>query len=86
MRAGKTQMQVEILAESLNEGKLVFIMGMKNPKEYTERLFKDFGITVTTKPCYTIKETEIVLEDVPPYRAWETKYEPILAGYEFKKL
>ena len=58
---------------------------MKSPKEYTERLFKGFGITVTAKPCYATKDIEIVLEDVPPYRVWETKYEPILTGYEFKK-
>lgn len=78
-------MQIEMLVKSLSEGKSVFVAGMKNPKEYSERLFKDFGITVTAKPCYVTKDTEIVLEDIPPYRVWETKYEPILTGYEFKK-
>jgi hypothetical protein len=86
MRTGKTHQQIAMLAKSLSEDKSVFVAGMKNPKEYTDRLFKDFGIEVTTEPHYITKDTEIVLEDVPPYRVWETKYEPILTGYEFKKI
>jgi len=86
MRTGKTHVQIAMLAKSLNEDKSVFIAGMKNPKDYIERLFRDFGITVITEPHYIVKDTEIVLEHVPPYRVWETKYEPHLTGYEFRKL
>ena len=84
MRTGKTQMQIGMLAKSLNEGESVFIAGMKDPKDYIDRLFKDFGIVVIIEPRYIAKDTEIVLEHVPPYRVWETKYEPTLTGYEFK--
>lgn len=86
MRTGKTHVQISLLVKSLNENKSVFVGGMKSPKDYIERLFKDFGIVVITEPHYITKDTEIVLEDVPPYRVWETKYEPILTGFEFKKL
>jgi len=86
MRTGKTHVQISMLAKSLNEDKLVFVAGMKDPKDYTERFFRDFGIAVITEPHYITKDTELVLEDVPPYRAWETKYEPQLTGYEFKKI
>jgi len=85
MRAGKTHQQIAMLAKSLNEDKSVFVAGIKSPKEYINRLYKDFGIVVTTEPHYLTKDTEIVLEDTPPYRVWETKYEPILTGYEFRK-
>lgn len=86
MRTGKTHVQISMLAKSLNEGKSVFVAGIKNPKDYTERLFRDFGITVTTEAHHITKDTELVLEHVPPYRAWETKYEPQLTGFEFKKV
>lgn len=86
MRTGKTHVQIAMLVKSLNEDKSVFVAGMKDPKDYTERLFRDFGIVVIAEPHYITKDTEIVLEHVPPYRAWETKYDPQLTGYEFKKV
>lgn len=86
MRTGKTHKQIAMLAKSLNDGKSVFVAGLKNSKEYTDRLFKDFNIVVDTTPHYVKKDTEITLEHLPPYRVWETKYEPQLTGYEFKKL
>ena len=85
-RYGKTHHQIGMLANYLNEDKSVFVAGMKDPKDYIERLFRDFGIAVITEPHYITKDTELVLEDIPPYRAWETKYEPQLTGYEFKKI
>ena len=84
MRTGKTQLQIAMLAKSLNNGDSVFVAGMKDPKDYTERLFRDFGIIVVTEPKYVTKNTETVFEDTPPYRVWETKYEPLLTGYEFR--
>ena len=84
MRIGKTQLQIAMLAKSLNNGDSVFVAGMKDQKDYTERLFKDFGIVVVTEPHYVTKNTETVFEDTPPYRVWETKYEPQLTGYEFR--
>jgi hypothetical protein len=85
MRTGKTHLQIAMSARALNKGQSVFVAGMQSPKDFTDRLFKDFGIEVTTEPHYLTKDTEIVLEDTPPYRVWETKYEPILTGYEFRK-
>lgn len=84
MRTGKTHQQIAMLAKSLNEGNSVFVAGIKDPKDYIERLFRDFNIVVQTIPHYVTKDTERVLEDVPPYRVWETKYEPLLTGYEFR--
>lgn len=86
MRTGKTHEQVLLLAKSLNKGNSVFVVGIKNPKDYIDRLFKDFGIVSLTEPRYITKDTEIVLEDVPPYRVWKTRYEPQLTGYEFTKI
>jgi len=86
MRTGKTQASLQILVEQLDKGNSVFVAGMKDPKEYTERLFKEHGLVVETNPHYVTKNTETILEDVPPYRVWETKYEPQLTGYEFKKI
>jgi hypothetical protein len=86
MRTGKTHVQIAMIATRLNQGNSVFVAGIENPKEYIERLFKTFGIVVTTEPHYVTKDTEIILEDVPPYRIWKTKYEPLLTGYEFRKL
>lgn len=83
MRTGKTHQQIAMIAKSLNEDKSVFIAGMKNPKEYTERLFIEFGIAVTTEPHYVTKDTELFLEEDG---VWETKYEPQLTGFEFKKI
>ena len=73
------------LAKYLNEDKSVFIAGMINPKDYIERLSRDFGITVIAEPKYVTKNTEIILEDVPPYRGWKKEHEPLLTGYEFRK-
>ena len=84
-RYGKTHHQIGMLAKYLNEDKSVFITGMKNPKNYTERLSRDFGIVVIAEPKYITKDTEIILEDVPPYRSWKKEYEPLLTGYEFRK-
>jgi len=86
MRTGKRKMQIEMLAKSLNEYKSVFIAGIKNPKEYTERLFKDFGITVVTEPHYVKRNYNITFEDIPPYRVCESGGEEKLTGFEFKKL
>ena len=41
-RYGKMHHQIGMLAKYLNEDKSVFIAGMKNPKNYTERLSRDF--------------------------------------------
>ena len=84
-RYGKTHHQIGILAKYLNEDKSVFIAGMINPKDYIERLSRDFGITVIAEPKYVTKNTEIILEDVPPYRGWKKEHEPLLTGYEFRK-
>ena len=84
MRTGKTHEQIAMLAKSLNEENSVFVAGIKDSKEYAERLFRDFNIVVITEPHYVTKNTETILEDVPPYRVWETKYEPQLTGYEFR--
>ena len=84
-RYGKTYHQIGMLAKYLNEDKSVFIAGMVNPKDYIERLSRDFGITVIAEPKYVTKNTEIILEDVPPYRGWKKEHEPLLTGYEFRK-
>lgn len=84
-RYGKTHHQIGMLAKYLNEDKSVFIAGMINPKDYIERLSRDFGITVIAEPKYVTKDTKIILEDVPPYRGWKKEHEPLLTGYEFRK-
>ncbi len=86
MRTGKTHVQISLVAKSLNEGKSFFVAGMKSPKEYTERLFKYFGITVVTAPHYVKRNYNITFEHIPPYRVWESGGEEKLTGFEFKKL
>ena len=82
MRTGKSNQQIAMIATRLNEGKSVFVAGIKNPKDYIERLFKTFGIVVITEPHYITKNTEIVLEE---NRIWRTEYEPQLTGFNFCK-
>lgn len=83
MRTGKTQMQIGMLAKSLNEGQSVFIAGMKEPKDYIDRLFKDFGIVVITAPHY-IKPSESNRFHLDGDKL--TEYLPTLTGYEFRKI
>ena len=81
MRVGKTQMQIGMLAKSLNEGQSVFIAGMKDPKDYIDRLARDFNIIVITTPHY-IKPSESNRFHLDGDKL--TEYLPILTGYEFK--
>lgn len=75
-------MQIEMIAKSLNEDKSVFVAGMEDPKDYIDRLFKNFGIVVITEPHY-----------MAPSRSNRfhfdgdnvTEYLPTLTGYEFRK-
>ena len=83
MSTGKTHQQIAMLAKSLNDGKSVFVAGINNPKDYTERLFRDFGIIVATEPHYVTKDTEIFLEEDG---VRQVKYKPQLIGYEFRKV
>lgn len=86
MRTGKTHEQVSLLAKSLNEGNSVFVAGIKNPKDYINRLFKDFGIVTLTEPHYVTRNYEITFEDTYPFRVWESGGESKLTGYEFSKI
>lgn len=78
MRTGKTQASLQTIFEQLNKGNSVFVAGMENPKDYTERLFRDFKINVLATPHY-----------VTPHLTNKfhlTEYLPILTGYEFRKV
>lgn len=83
MRTGKTQMQLGTLAKSLNEGQSVCIAGMKDPKDYIDRLARDFNIIVITTPHYMrpSKSNRFQFDGDKV-----TEYLPILIGYEFRKI
>lgn len=85
MRTGKVQASLQTIVEQLIKGNSVFVAGIKDPKEYIKRIFIEYSLVVETTPHYITKNTETVLEDIPPYRIWETKYESQLTGYEFKR-
>lgn len=83
---GKTQLWLEALAQQLNEGKEVFVAGLKTPQDYINRLNREFSIVVQVIPHYVTTNYDIRFEDVPPYRVFESRGERKLTGYEFKKL
>ena len=86
MRTGKIHEQISLLAKSLNEGKKPFVAMLGEPKDYINRLYKDFNIAVKIIPHYTTRNYNITFEDTPPYRVWESGGEKQLTGYEFIKI
>lgn len=86
MRTGRTQAFLETIVDQLSKGNSVFVAMLKTPKDYIDRLHRDFCIDVIATPCYVTRNYNITFEDVPPYRVWESGGEKQLTGYEFRKI
>jgi len=86
MRTGRTQVSLETIVDQLSKGNSVFVAMLKIPKDYIDRLHKDFCIDVIATPCYVTRNYNMIFEDVPPYKVWESGGEKQLIGYEFRKI
>lgn len=86
MRTGRTQASLETIVGQLSKGDSVFVAMLKTPKDYIDRLRRDFCIDVVVTPCYVTRNYNMTFEDVPPYRVWESGGEKQLTGYEFIKI
>ena len=81
MRTGKTQQQIDYIKEHINKGETMFVGGLKDPKEYLERL----GEGYSAEESFRTRNIDITFDDILGYTTF-TGGEKIKTGYIFRKI